>query len=147
MTDINKNPLPPLSSPITSEQVALTWSAYFSALKKYIDSLQNYITSLLHNSLGGLQGGSANERYHLTATQHDSAAQLPIFDGDHSHFLSGAATLERPNHNQLLGLQGGAVGDYQHLTSAQLAAVASIASQTTTDLRPTIAGYVSLGVL
>ena len=114
-----KVPLPPLSNPITSEPVSLTWSAYFSNLKNYIDTLDTAVRVRLHNALDQIQGGSTTERYHLTQAQHDNTAQLPIFNGDETQFLSGAATFLTPDHGSLLSLQGGADGEHYHLTASQ----------------------------
>ena len=50
----------------------------------------------VHNGLAGLQGGIANEYYHLSAAQ--------------------AAALGAGPHNNLTGIQGGALNDYYHLT-------------------------------
>ncbi len=56
---------------------------------------------VLHNDLGGLQGGGANDLYHLTAAERTIA-------------LDGLTP-----HANLTGMQGGAVGERYHLTSAE----------------------------
>ena len=53
-----------------------------------------------HNLLTSMQGGTANEYYHLTAAQHAA--------------ITGAGA-----HNSLTGLQGGAVNEYYHLSQTQ----------------------------
>lgn len=52
-----------------------------------------------HNTLNNLQGGSANQYYHLTLAAYTAA----------SAYL----------HNALNGIQGGAVGEYYHFTTAE----------------------------
>lgn len=42
------------------------WHRWFEQLLRRI----NTITGLLHNALSGLQGGTTNEYYHLTAAEH-----------------------------------------------------------------------------
>lgn len=121
-----KVPLPPLSNPITDKPVSLTWAAYFSGLKNYIDTLDTAVRVRLHNALDQLQGGSTTERYHLTQAEHDNTAQLPNFNGDETQFLSGAATFATPDHGSLLSLQGGADGEHYHLTATQYANLAPL---------------------
>jgi len=53
-----------------------------------------------HNNLIGLQGGSANQYYHLTLTEYSN--------------LTGSGA-----HNTLTGLQGGTASEYYHLTNSQ----------------------------
>lgn len=115
-----KTPIPPLNSPITSQPVSLTWSAYFSALKSFIDSLAAATQSPpKHNDLSELQGGQVDEYYHLTESQHDIVAQLPAFNADSNQFINGQGELSTPLHNQLDGLQGGTDNEYYHLTASQ----------------------------
>ena len=52
-----------------------------------------------HNLLTGMQGGTTNEYYHLTAAQY--------------------ASLGVGNHNDLLAKQGGTTNEYYHLTATQ----------------------------
>jgi hypothetical protein len=116
-----KVPLPPLSNPITDKPVSLIWGAYFSGLKNYIDTLDTAIRVRLHNALDQLQGGSTTERYHLTQAEHDNTVQIPIFNGDETQFISGAATFLTPEHEFLLNIQGGADGEHYHLNATQYA--------------------------
>jgi hypothetical protein len=116
-----KVPLPPLSNPITDKPVSLIWGAYFSGLKNYIDTLDTAIRVRLHNALDQLQGGSTTERYHLTQAEHDNTAKIPIFNGDETQFISGAATFLTPEHEFLLNIQGGADGEHYHLNATQYA--------------------------
>jgi hypothetical protein len=57
------------------------------------------IPTRLHNSLQGLQGGTAGEAYHLTAAQ--------------------VAVIGAGNHNDLASLQGGTTTERYHLTAQQ----------------------------
>jgi len=121
-----KVPLPPLSNPITDKPVSLTWAAYFSGLKNYIDTLDTAVRVRLHNALDELQGGSTTERYHLTQAEHDNTTQLPTFNGDATQFLNGEAVFATPDHSLLLSLQGGADGEHYHLTASQYANLAPL---------------------
>lgn len=101
-------PLPP--PPINDAPGSYVWLDWYRQLRNYVTTsgsvpwyIINFagsnITDLvtrLHNQLQGLQGGSANERYHLTAAQH--------------------AVLTPGNHNDLLNVQGGDPTNRYHLT-------------------------------
>ena len=80
--------------------------------EEIFEALQN----LLHNSLKGLQGGSATERFHLTQAQVDK--------------LNGAAAASDiiKIHNNLQQLQGGNSAERYHLTAAQVAKLEGAAS-------------------
>lgn len=116
----DKTPIPPLSNPITDRMVSLTWSAYFTNLKGFIDKLAAATLSPpKHNDLTDIQGGITTERYHLTEQQANIAMQLPAFDSDDLHFLNGNATFSTPNHENIDGLQGGITGQHYHLNALQ----------------------------
>ena len=111
------NPIPPLTQAITDKQVTLSWSAYFTNLRTYLDAINGAVKSVTHNLLDGLQGGNDTERYHLTEQEHTNAANLPQFNGDSSQYINGNGTLTPINHNGMNGLQGGdGVRDYYHLS-------------------------------
>ena len=111
-------PIPPLSNPITSETVSLTWGAYFSSLKQYTDTLALSINNIFHNALKGLQGGQPDEYYHLTIAQYNNTSKIPTFTGDGGTFLNANGLFSTPDHNSLATIQGGVVGEYYHLTKA-----------------------------
>ena len=112
------NPIPPLTQPITDKQVTLSWSAYFTNLRAYLDAINGAVKSVTHNLLDGLQGGLDGERYHLTEQEHTNAANLPQFNGDSSQYINGDGGLTSITHNDTGELQGGGgVGDYYHLST------------------------------
>lgn len=116
----NNNPIPPLNNPITAQPVSLAWHAYFSALKSYLDKLTASVQSPpKHNDLSELQGGQADQYYHLTEPQHDIVVQLPAFNTDSNQFINGQGELSAPIHNNLSELQGGTDNEYYHLTADQ----------------------------
>ena len=119
------NPVPPLSNQITDSTVTLTWSAYFSNLKTYLDELATATVTKLHNALDSIQGGSITERYHLTQAEWQNAVQLPTFNGDNSQFVNGSGGLSFPFHNETVGLQGGdgTNNEYYHLSADEYASI------------------------
>jgi hypothetical protein len=78
-----------------------------------------------HNSLGGLQGGSTNERYHFTHTQHDTLTNGSNADGLHSHTIP-----EIPDHNDLDNIQGGSPTERYHLTLTEKNSILASGIQT-----------------
>jgi len=115
-----KSPIPPLNNPITDKLPSLTWAAYFTNLKAFIDLLYSLSNSPSpHNDLLDIQGGTTTERYHLTEAQHNNAASIPLFDGDATKFIAGDGTLAIPDHEKLGGLLGGTDGQHYHLTQNQ----------------------------
>jgi hypothetical protein len=81
--------------------------------RRYIEQLINRLTltgQIDHNTLLNLQGGTTDQYYHLTSSQH--------------------ALVTSYAHNNLNGLQGGIAGQYYHLTSSQHSTVTSFAAFT-----------------
>jgi len=112
MSIFRKEPPPP----VAQNNVFDRWmKTFFDALVKWsnaIDFSGSNITDIetrLHNDLQSIQGGTASERYHLTADELDSV-QNPVLV-----------------HNDLSGLQGGSSTERYHLTAAEL--VTAIAPQ------------------
>lgn len=66
-----------------------------------------------HNTLGGLQGGTSSQYYHLTSAQHSGLVN------------SSGTTLHFHAHNNMSDMQGGTSGEYYHLTSAQYLVLAN----------------------
>lgn len=63
--------LPPApSESITNPAGAYFWNDWYTKLRDIVNNVAN------HNSLNGLQGGTATQRYHLTAAQALSAGGL-----------------------------------------------------------------------
>ena len=103
--------LPP--PPINDDPGSFTWLEWYRQLRNYISTsgsvpwyIINFADSNLsdiqnrdHNILTNIQGGSANERYHLTAAQY--------------------ASLGVGQHNDLLSIQGGSTTERYHLTQTQ----------------------------
>lgn len=117
--------LPP--PPVNDKPGSFTWMEWYRQLRNYVatsGSIPWYIinfsgskltdiASRNHNQLQSLQGGSANEMYHLSAAQYSTLGNVPY-------------------HNALLGLQGGApTNDYYHLISTD-------ATKVTTNTYPNI---------
>ena len=71
------------------------------------NEIADAIGNITHNGLNGLQGGTAMERYHLTA------AQVQKLEGA----ASGGDIIKE--HNSLSGLEGGGGGHFYHLSQAQ----------------------------
>ncbi len=86
---------------LLSSTGALAWSLVDKAGSS-ISDLANHA----HNLLSGMQGGTTNEYYHLTATEYTNLAT--------------------PVHNSTTGKQGGTTGEFYHLTSAQNTNVAAL---------------------
>ena len=111
------NVLPP--PPVNDQQGSWAWMEWYRQLRQYvaasgsvpwyiIDFSESNITDISsrqHNELQSIQGGTAGERYHLTAAQH--------------------AALSAGNHNDLSGIQGGTVGSYYHINANQYAAISN----------------------
>ena len=72
-----------------------------------------YSTNDPHNALSGVQGGKANEYYHLS---HDVFIELTG---------KGITKSHKHMHNETLGLQGGDGVDYYHLTAREYAQIAN----------------------
>jgi len=103
--------LPP--PPINDAPGSFTWLEWYRQLRSYIstsgsvpwyviDFAGSNITDIAqrdHNQLQNLQGGTAGEKYHLTAAQYAG-----LGDGD---------------HNDLQNIQGGTATQRYHLTQAQ----------------------------
>jgi len=86
-------------------------------------------TTPAHNNLTGLQGGTANDRQHLTQAQVNNVNTIPSLSSSISSFTN--------NHNSLNGLQGGNSTQRHHLTQAQLDNVNRIPNLPTTTGAPT----------
>ena len=109
--------LPP--PPINDQPGSYAWMEWYRQLRAYvstsgsvpwtiIDFAGSNITSIatrLHDSLQGLQGGTAGEHYHLTQAQH-----AVVVSGD---------------HNTLIGLQGGTSTQRYHLNADQYSAISN----------------------
>jgi len=100
-------------------KVNRNWSMWFRDLRDLVLSNTVRILALEstpvptpeipeHNELDGLQGGSTNERNHLT-------------DAEKVIAITPAPAI--PDHNDLDGLQGGVSGEYNHVTDDQLAKI------------------------
>lgn len=89
---------------------------------------QALVVAALHNALNGLQGGTTNEYYHFTAAEHTLLAA----------FL----------HNSLNTLQGGTSGEYYHLTSAEYTGTGSgvfVRTSSPTITTPSLVGVTNAG--
>lgn len=109
--------LPP--PPINDAPGSFTWLEWYRQLRSYIsttgsvpwyviDFAGSNITDIAqrdHNQLQNLQGGTAGEKYHITAAQH--------------------ASLGVGLHNTLNGIQGGNVNERYHLLQLQYEQVVS----------------------
>lgn len=107
--------LPP--PPINDKPGSFTWMEWYRQLRNYVSTTGSVpwyvinfagsnitdIAQRAHNDLQGVQGGTAGERYHLTAAQH--------------------AALTAGNHNDLSGIQGGTSTQRYHISSANYDAV------------------------
>lgn len=67
-------PLPPVpNTAIVKEPTAdAIWHRWFEELRRRLD----LVGQIFHNTLAGLQGGTTDEYYHLTAAQYASIASL-----------------------------------------------------------------------
>lgn len=122
--------LPP--PPINDKPGSFTWMEWYRQLRNYVSttgSVPWYVINFAgsnitdialraHNDLQTVQGGTAGERYHLTAAQH--------------------AALAAGNHNDLSGIQGGSASERYHISSANYDAV-SRTSWNSTDLTMNLA--------
>lgn len=111
------NILPP--PPVNDKPGSFTWLEWYRQLRNYvatsgsvpwyiIDFAGSNITDIVnrdHGNLQGLQGGTAGERYHLTAAQY--------------------ASLGVGLHNSLNGLQGGDASNRYHINVDQYNAISN----------------------
>lgn len=112
-------PIPPLNSPDKNSRV---WHIWFDNLRRFLSDTTGLIpwsnvnksgsnltdiTTRRHNDLQLIQGGAADDYYHLTASQLND-----LTDG-------GVTTLHTHTHNLLDGLQGGTTDEYYHATAAE----------------------------
>lgn len=112
----NNTRIPP--PPVTSEDKTI-WNNWYIAVKDAINNLRagltwsnldftgSNITNIItrnHNDLNGINGGSATERYHLTATQASAVASFDnvkwtdLTDAGDSTLHYHAADRARANH-------------------------------------------------
>jgi len=113
--------LPP--PPINDAPGSFTWLEWYRQLRNYISTsgsvpwyIINFADSNLsdiqnrdHNVLTNIQGGTAGERYHLTAAQW--------------------ATLGDGDHNDLANIQGGSSTERYHLTEIQSEKITTVPTQ------------------
>lgn len=66
------------------------WNDWYEKLRRIINAIQ---TTVLHNSLTDLQGGTTNQYYHLTSAQHTD-----LTDGNASTAHYHASDRDRANH-------------------------------------------------
>lgn len=95
------------------------WLKWFIDFTAVINASGGGSGGIVHNDTSGLQGGTANQYYHLSA--------------------AAAALVTAYLHNALNELQGGGAGEYYHLTAAQYTGT-SWASWT-----PTRTGWTDVG--
>ena len=109
--------LPP--PPINDKPGSFTWLEWYRQLRNYVStsgSVPWYIINFAgsnitdianrdHGNLQGLQGGTAGERYHLTAAQY--------------------AAIGAGNHNSLAGIQGGTSTERYHINADQYNAISN----------------------
>jgi len=123
------NILPP--PPVNDSPGSYTWLEWYRQLRTYVStsgSVPWYIINFSgsnitdiaardHGNLQGLQGGTAGERYHLTAAQ--------------------ASSLGAGAHNSLTSIQGGNSTERYHLTAQQYAGISNHC-----DIQSTTSGIV-----
>lgn len=88
-------------SQVLTQQAAIAWTSL-----NFTGSNLRDIVTRQHNALQDIQGGIANQYYHLSEAQYTALATNA--------------------HNSLSGLQGGTTNQYYHLTSTQYAAVIAL---------------------
>ena len=88
-----------------------------------------------HNSLSSLQGGSATERYHMTAEQntalhaHANKAALDNVTGTNT----GDQAASSFDHNDLANKQGGTTNEFYHVTAAEKTVIQNTSGMNTGD--------------
>jgi len=111
------NILPP--PPVNDAPGSFTWLEWYRQLRNYVSTtgsvpwyIINFagsnITDIInrdHGNLQGIQGGTAGERYHLTAAQ--------------------VASIGIGQHNSLNGIQGGNATERYHITADQHASISN----------------------
>lgn len=116
--------LPP--PPINDKPGSFTWLEWYRQLRAYVStsgSVPWYIINFAgsnitdiaarnHNQLQNTQGGTAGEKYHLTAAQY--------------------AVLASGNHNDLLGIQGGSTTERYHLSKEDYDSIHNVCDVLTT---------------
>jgi hypothetical protein len=126
--------------PISDTELSAYLVRAFTAVNNAVDSNKTFlVTGPVKNPLKG--------KLYLVGTPTTQFAAIGIyyFDGSSFILIADGASLAQIEHNLLTGLN---VGDYQHLTIAQLNKLLNLAdTPTVVDVRPTIAGYIALGVL
>lgn len=114
-------PVPPLNAPDKNSRV---WHLWFDNLRRFLSDASGLIPwasvnksgakltdipERFHNTLQVIQGGAADDYYHLTVAQLTDLTD------------SGVTTLHTHTHNLLDSLQGGVATEYYHATAAEYA--------------------------
>lgn len=126
--------------PISDQELSAYLIRAFTAITSAVDSNKTFVVT------GPVKNPRKGKLY-LVGTPTAQFADIGIYyyDGGSFVLIADGASLAKIEHNTLTGLN---VGDYQHLTVAQLNKLLNLAdTPTVVDARPTIAGYVALGVL
>lgn len=95
----------------------------------YIFDNTNWVkfgSTVTHNNLSTLQGGTTNEYYHLTAAENTVV-------GNTSGTNTGDQVAGDFDHGSLTGLEGGGVGEYNHVTDAELVVIGNTSGTNTGD--------------
>lgn len=150
--------LPP--PPINDQPGSFSWLEWYRQLRTFvttsgsvpwyiIDFTGSDLTDLAirnHNQLQSLQGGAANEYYHLTAAEY-SGLSAPVHNdttgkqggtvGEYYHLTSTeySALGDPPDHNDTTSKQGGTTNQYYHLTSTEYTALQAAEHNVLTDLQ------------
>ena len=83
-------------------------------------------STVTHNNLSGIQGGTTDEYYHLTADKNTVVANT-------SGTNTGDQVSSDFTHGDLLLLEGGGVGEYNHITDAELTLLGNTSGINTGD--------------
>jgi len=100
--------------PTREHDFSNNWQLWLYRLREILGTISNFSWSLIdftssnitdiktrnHNDLTSIQGGSTNERYHLTLSQYTNIGTTP-------------------DHNDTQNIQGGTTDEYYHLTLAE----------------------------
>jgi hypothetical protein len=126
--------------PISDTELSAYLVRAFTAINNAVDATKTFVVT------GPVKNPRKGKLY-LVGTPTTQFASIGIYYYDGSSFIliADGTSLAKIEHNTLTGLN---VGDYQHLTVAQLNKLLNLVdTPTLVDVRPTIAGYIALGIL
>lgn len=109
-----------------NNMISKPWAQWFRDLYARVNKNAEDILSIEagavvdHNDLDGLQGGSPDERNHLSNDQVSAIASNSAgVSTNAANIATNTANIDDIQHNEINGLQGGTVGERYHFTEEE----------------------------